>query len=230
MSEYEEITLTDILRFLRKYRTIILLILSISLIVVVILIGVNRRLDEIAIQTAQEEAYAAAHASFSSSNLERVEPGLYRIRVETFGNRTDPRRQDTYVDFDRDLNIMVTREHGVLGFRVENLNEDIVIDWIRVRGNLRNRETADFNLVDTTHYRLNLGYNEISRGVPLVIYTGGEKSSNWRSLTDLGEFRTYFELDFLKLAFNFINEDEERLITLRYIARYDKYDVYEVEE
>ena len=235
MSEYEEITLTDILRFLRKYRTVILLILAVSLIVIFIITNINRRLDERAVQAARAEAHAEANASFSSSNLERVEPGLYRIRVETFGDRADPRRDDTYVDFDRDLSITVTREHGVLALRVENLNEEIVLDRIRLRGSLRNREASDFNLIDTTHYRLNLGFNEVSRGVPLIVFAGdnrAEGTSNWRSLTNLVEFREYFELDFLKVSFDFLEEDEgvSRRVTLRYISRFDRYDVYEVEE
>ena len=230
MSEYEEITLTDIIKFLRKYRTVILLILCIVLIGIVIAIGINRRLDDIAAQAARAEARTAAHESFSSSNLERVEPGLYRLRVEIFGDRSDSRREDAYVDFDRDLNIMITQEHGVLALRVENLNEEIVLDRVRLRGSLRNREAL--NLVETTHYRLDLGYNEVSRGVPLIIYTGTENvrgSSNWHSLTNLGEFRNYFELDYLKVTFNFLAEDEDRRVTLRYISRYDRYDVYEVE-
>jgi len=224
MSEsVDELSLDDILKFLWEIRGYIIRIL----IVILLLVVVNFILTGFRNHEVEGRA-------FSSANLDRVERGIYRVRVEVFGDRDDPIRGDTPVDFDRELNVTITNENDVLSFRLENLKEDIAIYSIRIQGRLRNRSYDDFYLVDTTHHRLDLNYNEMSRGVPLVAYTTdvhhNREANNWLLLRDIDEFRQYFELEFLEVSFYNLEigfDMSTEKVVLRYIARYDLYVIQE---
>jgi len=224
MSEsVDELSLDDIIKFLWSIRGYIIRVM----IVLLLLVGGNFILNQFRSREAET-------GPFSSANLDRVERGIYRVRVEIFGDRLDPRREDTIVDFDRELNVTIQKEDDVLSLRLENLKEDIVVHNIRIQGRLRNRNYDDFYLVDTTHHRLGLRYNQVSRGVPLVAYTTdvhhNREINNWLLLRDIEEFREYFELEFLEISFYFLDgefgtEPEERLV-LRYVARSDLYELF----
>ena len=226
MSEVDELSLDDIIKFLWSIREYILKVL----IVLILLVGGTFVLNHF-------RSLEAESGDFSSANLDRVERGIYRLRVEIFGNRLDPRREDAIVDFDRELNVTIQKEDEVLSLRLENLKEDIVVHNIRVQGRLRNRDDEDdFYLVDTTHHRLSLSYNQVSRGVPLVAYTTdihhNREINNWILLRDISEFRENFELEFVEISFYFaedkddVDENSEPLI-LRYVARSDLYELFE---
>ena len=225
MSEVDELSLDDIIKFLWSIRAYIIKVLIVLTLLVVGTFILNhfRNIE-------------AESGEFSSANLDRVERGIYRLRVEIFGDRLDPRREDALVDFDRELNVTFQKEDEVLSLRLENLKEDIVIHNIRIQGRLRNREDDDFYLVDTTHHRMRLKYNQISRGVPLVAYTTdinhNREINNWLLLRDISEFREYFELEFLEISFYFVKDDDDvdesaEHLVLRYVARSDLYELFE---
>jgi len=224
MSEsVDELSLDDIIKFLWSIRGYIIKVL----IVILLLVGGNFVLSHFRNQEAER-------GPFSSANLDRVERGVYRVRVEIFGDRLDPRREDALVDFDRELNVTIQKEDDVLSLRVENLKEDIIIHNIRLQGRLRNRSYDDFYLVDTTHHRLGLRFDQKSRGVPLVAYTTdihhNQEINNWLLLRDIDEFRQYFELEFLEISFYFsegdFSSDRDERLVLRYIARSDLYELF----
>ena len=164
--------------------------------------------------------------AFSSANLDRISRGVYRLRCEVFGDRTDPRREGTPLDFDRDLELTIHVENGLLSFNIMNRNEDIVITRTVLRGRLRNRSTDTFNLINVQNIDLDLGYNESCNGIPISIYTtnayGERHYQNWRWLTDLEEFSENFELAFLEIDF-YWNTNPDGIIVLRYSASRDAY-------
>ena len=223
MREVDELSLDDIIKFLWSIRQYIMRVF----IVLILLVGGTFVLNHF-------RNLEAESGDFSSANLDRVEKGIYRLRVEIFGNRLEPRREDALVDFDRELNVTIQKEDEVLSLRVRNLKEDIIVHNVRIQGRLRNREDDDFYLVDTTHHRMNLNYNQVSRGVPLVAYTTdihhNREINNWLLLRDISEFREYFELEFLEVSFNIIDDENSDNLVLRYIARSDLYELFEPNE
>ena len=217
-----EVSLADAIQFFWKIRKIIV----VAAVVGIVIIGSNFIISEF-------RSADANSGNFSSINLDRVESGTYRLRVEAFGDRSTPKREDVLVDFDRKLNITIQNENEILSLKVENLNDEIVVERIRIRGRLRNRSSDDFYLVDTTHDELQLMVNEVSRGVRLVSYQTNESFSrivdNWVALRDLDEFRYHFELELVDLDFQFLDSDGigTGLITLRYISIFDEYIIRE---
>lgn len=221
-ADMDEITYGDIGRFLWGIRRWI----GAAIVIAILFFGGRFVFEEIFTRESGFE-------EFSSANLDRVENGVYRLRVENFGDRNDPRREDALVDFDRDLNILIQSENGALSFRVENLRADIVIERIRVRGRLSNRDADDFYRVDTEHRNLNLSANEASIGIPLRALTtnrGNEvETNNWRVLRDLDEFIENFELEHLNLSIQFMDYEGEGtgLVRLRYNVIFDTYEILE---
>jgi len=167
--------------------------------------------------------------SFSSANLDRASRGVYRVRAEV-DRQSNREREDEVVDFDKDMELIVSKEHGVLLISLANKREDIVIDRMHVRGRLRNRLSDDFHLIDVRNYNTNLVYNEVSSKLPISIFKTNEyhqrDSEMWEWLVDIREFRENFELHFIDISFYPIeswNAEREARIYLRYYVSTDTY-------
>ena len=180
---------------------------------------------------------AAETGSFSSANLDRVSRGVYRLRAEVFGNRSDPRREDTPIDVDRDLNLTISVENGLLSFNIVNQRSDIIIDTVNFRGHLRDRTPDCFHLISLEHRNIYLNYQEASRSLPVSIFTTNEnhrrENRSWRWLTDLDEFREMFVLEFVEVIFYTLDDwydDQDERIVVRYITSADSYRILEGEE
>ena len=177
-------------------------------------------------------------SDFSSANLDRVDDGVYRLRVEVSGDYTAGRRVDTPVDFDRDLRMTVTESalNGILLLHITNERDDIIIQDVEIRGKLISRELDDFHQVFAANIRADLGYNETSRGVPISIFATDEDAQlqleNWRWLTDLEEFGENFKLHYMEITFRGIDEYDEAddLIRLRYTTLTDFYEIIDHED
>lgn len=221
MSVSNEETLTDVIKFLNKNRKKLLVILSIIILNFVGFIVFSE------VRTIRSE-----NAKFSSANLDRVERGLYRLRVETFGNRDDFIRADSPIDFDRELNITISEERDLLVLRVENLNETLVIEDISIRGRLGNRVTGSgFHIIYTASESMNLYYGEISRGIPVPVFRASGDgvreyhNAKFLRIKHLLELRDFFELEIIWVNARLNYE----VINIVYDARYDRY-MYELEE
>jgi len=180
---------------------------------------------------------AAETGSFSSANLDRVSRGAYRLRAEVFGDLSDPRRDDTPVDFDRDLNLTISEENGLLSFNVVNEFDDIVIDAVHFRGYLRDRMPDYFHLVDSRKDQTHLRYQEASNRLPITIFATDDNHQriprSRRLLADLEEFREMFVLEFLEIAFYMLDDwyhDRNERIVVRYTTSSDQYRILEGEE
>jgi len=184
---------------------------------------------EIGHRNEEREREGQVYGEFSSANLNRVERGVYRLRVEVFGNHEGPRREDTYIDFDRDLVITIYEDYGhVLAFNVENLREDIEIVEFVLRGRLRNRErNYRINLVNVQTDYLSLGYRAISPSLPISIHIANEyheiELNNFDWLNNMEEFRNYFELTFFQVTFYMPELTDEKL-QVRYMASSNVYE------
>ena len=211
-----KISLGDIINSIWKKRRLIVVLLIVLL---AILYG-NRVLQ-------QRNAEVLLGRDFSSANLDRVERGIYQLRVEMFGERGDTIREDTFLDFDRELNITFREFRGLIMFEIENMAEDIIINEVIIAGRLgnRDREDRDFFHIRAANSGLSLEFGENSRGVPIPLFasTGsrGRNDNVSRNLnsTELEEFRNYFELDSVRVRF-WKNGEE---INLRYRPQDDTY-------
>ena len=177
-------------------------------------------------------------------NFDRIEAGVYRLRVEVFRDRENDRRADTFVDFDRDLSIIISENNnGLVSLNVQNLRDDIIVDGIRIRGDLRNRSRGGFHVVDMNNVGMALGYREVSNGVPITAYGTDDDFNlmpgNWRWVDDVEEMSTYFQLEVLDIRLYFLEDwtegngiETERnqaddLILIRYVGASDSYHVEE---
>jgi len=184
-----------------------------------------------------EERKRAEHeeqlnGEFASVNLNRISRGVYRLRVEVFGDHENPRREDTYIDFDRDLMITIYEHEelgNVLAFNLESLREDIEVVGFVLRGRLRNRErNYRINLVNVQTDYLSLGYREISHPLPISIHTAAGdyneiELNNFDWLHNMEEFRNYFELTFFEMTLYMPDLTEEKL-QVRYMASSNIYE------
>ena len=218
----DEINLEDVVKFLWKIRKLII----VGVLALILFMGGNFAFNVI-------RSHGAANNDFSSANLDRISRGIYRLRVEVFGELSNIRREDTPVDFYRDLKIIIHKENGLLSFVVTNEREDIVIERVRMQGTLRNRGSNDYHLIDTTHENINLRYNESSSGIPISIFQTTENhvriggSREW--LRNIEEFRNDFELEFLGITFFMVDDwDNERneAIAIRYFSSDDSYRIW----
>ena len=167
------------------------------------------------------------NSSFSSANLDRVDEGVYELRVEVSGGRADIRRQDTPVDFDRDLRITVQMLNGILLLNITNMRNDIIIQDVEIRGSLASRGVYDFHQIFVEDIQANLGYNETSRGIPISIFTTNNFSQlqleNWQWISDIEEFRENFKLHYIEVTFR--ADDEDEFTRLRYTTSTDFYEI-----
>ena len=208
-------------------------------------ISAERELREA--ELAQENLEVQLSEEFSGVNLTRIERGVYRLRVEVFGDHGDPRREDTYIDFDRDLMVTIyenQENHGnhgnhgdyepygspehILAFNIENLREDVEIVGFKLRGRLNNRErNYQINLVNVHTDYLSLGYRETSSSIPISIHTTDQYHeidlNNFDWLRNMGEFRNHFELTFFQATL-YLPEFAEEKVTVRYFPSSDIYE------
>jgi len=216
----DEIRIEDIVKFFWKIRKFII----IGVIVLLLILGGN-------FAFARFQVYYAEGGNFSSANLDRISRGVYRLRVEVFGRREDPNREDVLIDFDRDLNIMVYVYNGLLSLRILNERQDILIEHIHLRGRLRNRPIYDFQQIYVRDSNINLGYNDISRGIPISIFTTNANHElqieNRTWLRELDEFRENFELLFLEVTFLELDDYDDAVnrVVLRYLPASDNYEI-----
>ena len=164
-----------------------------------------------------------------SANLDRVEDWVYRLRVETFGDRSDEIRENTLLDFDRELNITIQEERGLLTLKIENLTEGVVINRIAIIGRLSNRSFSDFHFIFMSSDGMNLYYNETSNAVPVIAFmTNEEGNRNYNATSfltsdEFNEFVDNFILDTMTIDVTVDNEE----IRIKYSVRYDSYVVLE---
>ena len=218
--------------FLWRIRRVIM----VTIIMLLLLLWAHLLLNDYRVSLAEyRTAFAEINSdefveyNFSSANLDRIDSGVYRLRVEVSGDHTDERREDTPVDFDRDLRMTVNMANsGVLLLNITNDRDDIIVQDVEIRGNLVSRELDDFHQISAANIQANLGYNETSRGVPISIFTTDNNSQleleNWRWLSDLEEFRENFKLHYIELTF-IDNDDPDELIRLRYTTSTDFYEI-----
>jgi len=180
----------------------------------------------------EEELEAQLYEEFSSVNLNRMERGVYRLRVEVFGDHEDPRREDTYIDFDRDLMITIYEHDAslnhILEFNIENLREDVEIIGFKLRGRLNNRErNYRINLINVQTDHLSIGYRETSPLLPISIHSANQYHEidleNFDWLRNMGEFRNHFELTFFQATL-YLPEFAEERVTVRYFPSSDIYE------
>ena len=236
--DVDEISLEGIVKFLWKIRRVVL-VLIIVLLLLVIIAKYRTSLDEYRTSLDEYRTLIAEYRNrsdaenddFSSANLNRIDSGIYRLRVEVFGDFAATRRAETPIDLDRDLNIIVQRQNGLLSLSITNEHEGIIVQDVEIRGSLRNRETYDFHQISIVDKQANLGYNEVSRGIPISIFTTNNYAQleleNWRWLTDIEEFREHFRLHLIDVTFKTINEhgQADELIRLRYTTSTDFYEI-----
>jgi len=220
----DEISLEKIVKFLWKMRKPIIVMIVVAL----LFFGVDFLLSE---RRDLNDEFQRESGSFSSANLDRVERGIYQLRVEVAGGRIAMRREDTPVDFDQDLEIIVYRRNGFLLLTVTNQRDDIIVQDVEIRGSLRNRADNDFSQISIADVQVNLGYNETSRGVPISIFTTDNdfqlEVENWLWLTDLAEFRANFMLHLIEITFKPSggHQTASELIRLRYTTSTDFYEI-----
>ena len=229
----DEISLEGIASFLWRVRRVIMVIIIVLLLVLwgyLLLTDYRVSLAEYRTAFAEIETTNTANSNeFSSANLDRVESGIYRLRVEVSGDHTAERRTDTPIDFDRDLEITVKMWNGLLLLEIANDRDDVIVQDVEIRGSLANRESSDFHQIYVANFQANLGHNETSRGVPISIFTTDNYSQlqmeNWRWLADIDEFRENFKLHYMEVTF--VDEDEEgdELVRLRYTTSTDFYEI-----
>ena len=227
--EVDEISLEAIVRFLWRKRRIVMVTIIVSLLLLwgyILLDEYRTSLDRYRTAFAELQThYYIEDSDFSSANLNRIDQGVYRLRVEVSGDHTAERREDTPVDFDRDLKIIIHIRNGFLSLNVTNLRDDIIVQDVEIRGSLR--ATYEFNQISIVDMRANLGYNEASRGVPISVFTTDNYSQleleNWRWLTDIEEFRENFKLHHIEVSFIAVEADE--WIRLRYTTSTDFYEI-----
>jgi len=235
--EVDEISLEGIVRFLWRVRKIVMITIIVSLLLLwgyILLDEYRTSLDRYRTAFAELQTYYYVEDSdFSSANLNRIDQGVYRLRVEVSGDHTDERREDTPVDFDRDLRIIIHMRNGFLSLNVTNLRDDIIVQDVEIRGNLLNRAPYEFNQISIVDVQTNLGHNESSRGIPISVFTVDDYSQlqleNWRWLTDVEEFRENFKLHHIEVSFTAVDEEDE-LIRLRYTTSTDFYEIRNLED
>jgi len=182
--------------------------------------------------------HAEETGSFSSANLDRISRGIYTLRAEVTGDRLNqdppPRRADTSIDFDLDLNITVNTENGVLVYSILNERNDIVVDSVHFRGHLLGTTPDCFHLIYSRKENLNLRYQEISKSLPISVYTTSEnhrrERRSWRWLTNIEEFRETFALEFLEISFYLLDawyDSRDEKILIRYTTTADSYQILE---
>jgi len=185
----------------------------------------ERRYEERELAELEQQLYD----EFSSANLNRLERGIYRLRVEVFGDHENSRREDSIIDFDRDLLITIYEADGhLLAFNVENHRENAEIVGFLLRGRLRNRErNYRVNLVNVQTDHLSLGYQEISHSLPISIHSTDQYHEidlhNFDWLHNMEEFRTYFELTFLQVTL-YLHDFADEKLQVRY---YPSSNIYE---
>lgn len=207
----------------RKRVTIVIIFLLIVILIVWYVLG-----DMAERQNEAREVEERLAGEFSGVNLNRMDRGSYRLRVEVFGDHGNPRREDTLIDFDRDLMIVIYEENEILAMNVENLSDDIEIVSFVLRGRLRNRDRSyEFNMIDVRTNHLYLGYREVSNPLPISIHTTDDRHiiemNNYDWLRDMGEFRENFELIFFQVMFYLPEYTEDRL-AIRYVPSTDVYE------
>ena len=209
----EEISLNDILDFLWKIRKIIIItLIFIFMITVVNLVIGNQRATE----------------RFVSTNFDLIGDNQFRLRVEVFGDRGTERRNDTPLDFDRDLNILIQEQNDLLSLDITNEKEDVIILSVQIHGLLQNRALSEFHQINVFHSNLKLSYGENSLGLPISSFVTNERLQplldSPRFLNDLNEFVDHFELTVIDVVFQYIDFPGES-IELRYVARRDIYQI-----
>ena len=233
--EVDEISLEGIGRFLWRVRRGVMLIVITLLLVVwgyLLLTEYRSSRDEYraAFSELQSRNYTA-NTDFSSANLNRLDEGIYRLRVEVTGDHSDVRREDTPIDFDRDLEIIVQLRNGFLALNIVNKRDDVIVQDVEIRGSLINRADDDFQQIATIDIQANLGYTEASRGVPISIFKTDNytqlRTGSWQWLTDIAEFRENFKLHYMEVTFVALAVDggTDELIRLRYTTSTDFYEV-----
>ena len=229
----EEISLERIASFLWRVRRVIMVAIIVFLLVLwgyLLLTDYRVSLAEYRTAFAELQTTNTVNSNdFSSANLDRVESGIYRLRVEVSGDHTAERRTDTPIDFDRDLEIIVKMWNGLLLLEVTNKRADIVVQDVEIRGSLSNRESNDFHQISMANFQANLDHDETSRGIPISIFTTDNYSQlqveNWRWLEDIVEFRENFKLHYMEVTFVDGQEEVDELVGLRYTTSTDFYEI-----
>ena len=221
-----------IVRFLWRIRRVVM----VTIIMLLLLLWGHLLLDDyrtslIEYRTAFavfQEYDNGENGDFSSVNLDRVESGVYQLRVEVAGERIDERREDSPVDFDRDLRLTVSMLNGILLLNVTNERDDVLVEDVEIRGSLVGRELDNFHQISIADIQTNLGYNETSRGVPISVFATDDELQlqleNWRWMTDIREFRENFKLHYIEVSFREMDSSDE-LIRLRYTTSTDFYEI-----
>jgi len=231
--DVDEISLEGIGRFLWRVRRVVMVtIIGLLLTLWAYLLLTEYRVSLAEYRTAFAEIqsnYIIDSNDFSSANLDRVESGVYRLRVEVSGDQTASRREDTPIDFDQDLELNIKMWNGFLLLNVTNRRDDIIIQDVVIRGSLFNRAADDFHQISVANIQANLGLNEVSRGIPISIFTTNNYSQlqleNWRWLTDLEEFRENFKLHYMEVTFVNRHEEADEIVRLRYTTSTDFYEI-----
>ena len=229
----DEISLEGIASFLWRVRRFIMIVTIVFLLVLwgyLLLTDYRVSLAEYRSAFAELQTTNTVNSNeFSSANLDRVESGIYRLRVEVSGDFTAERRHDTPIDFDRDLEIIIKMWNGLLLLEVTNKRTDVIVQDVEIRGSLSNREYSDFTQISVANYQANLGRDETSRGIPISIFKTDSHSQlqaeNWRWLADIAEFRENFKLHYMEVTFVDGRDDADELVRLRYTTSTDFYEV-----